>query len=37
MTNFLGKNDLKARDMLLQRSVYNGYALVELEKETARR
>lgn len=32
MTNFLGKNDLKARDMLLQRSVYNGYALVELEK-----
>ena len=32
MPRFLGSNSLKARDMLIQRSVYTGYALAELDK-----
>ena len=30
MPDFLGKNDLPAREMFLQRNIYNGYALAEL-------
>tara|TARA_R110002020_G_scaffold122715_1_gene278525 strand:+ start:1050 stop:2369 length:1320 start_codon:yes stop_codon:yes gene_type:complete len=32
MPRFKGKNSLSARDMLIQRSVYNGYSLAELQK-----
>ena len=32
MPKFKGKNSLSARDMLIQRSVYNGYSLAELRK-----
>lgn len=32
MPRFKGKNSLSARDMLVQRSIYNGYSLAELQK-----
>jgi len=32
MPDFLGKNDLKSREMLLHRTVYNAYALAELDQ-----
>ena len=32
MPRFKGKNSLSARDMLVQRNIYNGYSLAELQK-----